>query len=138
MENNLLLLRKMISYFLMILAVHSCVVGFCLIFLPASMLPFFGFDAYPGNFFRAQGGVFHIIMSVIYAIAAINIEKYQILITITIVAKLIATFFLLTYYFAINNIWTILFSGIVDFLMGITLFLMVYKYSKKKLSIKMQ
>ncbi|MFH2144156.1 MAG: hypothetical protein ABIJ97_17145 [Bacteroidota bacterium] len=119
-----------IVFALWLIAIHSFVVGIFLIFLPSSQVHIFGFEEHYGNFFRAQGGVFHLVMSVVYLMAAIDIYKSHNLITVSIIAKMIATLFLLIYYFAVNNIWTVLFSGIADFLMGFILIILYLNFKK--------
>jgi len=93
-------------------------------------MPHFGFENIAGKFFPTQGGVFHLVMSIAYVWAAMDVEKYQILILFSIAAKFIATVFLLSYFFFMENIWMILLSGIGDFLMGI-LILFLYVKAKK-------
>jgi hypothetical protein len=122
-----------LKYALWLIAIHSFVVGICLIFLPSSLLPVFGFEVHPGNFFRAQGGIFHIVLSVVYIMAAVDIYESYKLVIVSVTAKMIATVFLLTYYFAVNDIWTVLFSGIVDFIMGLIL-IFLYKGFRKFIS----
>jgi len=114
--------QKLLIITLWLIAIHSFVVGFFLIFLPAYFLPVFGFEPVQNNFFRAQGGIFHFVFTIVYIIAATNLQNSRQLIIISVIAKMIATVFLLTYYFFINNIWTVLFSGIVDFILGAFLF----------------
>ena len=102
-----------------LIALHSFCAGLFLIFLPESYMLLFGFAENTQLFFRMQGGVFHIIMAIIYSIAAINVNKYKVLITVAIVAKLIATIFLFSYFILKDRILLVLLSGIIDFLMAI-------------------
>ncbi len=84
-----------------------------------------------GDFFKAQAGVFHVVMSIVYFIAARDIDKYRILIYLTLTAKFIATVFLLGYYLIFEQIWMVLVSGIGDFLMGLCVLLLWRVYQKK-------
>ncbi len=125
-------IKRNLAVFLWLVTIHTIIVGICLIFIPESLMPVFGFEIFSGNFFRAQGGVFHVAMSVVYIIIARNFEKSKELIFIIIIVKMIAAIFLITYYLLINSIYTILFSGIGDFLMGIITLMLYLNYQKSK------
>jgi signal transduction histidine kinase len=62
--------RKQLFVLLWLVAIHSIGVAFGLIFLPPEYLHYFGFADYSGRFFMMQSGVFHIVMSVAYLMAA--------------------------------------------------------------------
>jgi hypothetical protein len=123
--------RTLLTVLLYLIALHSFCVGLALILMPLSALENFGYEGYAGNFFKAQGGIFHIVMSIIYLVAAWDVDKNRILIYLTLTAKFIATIFLLGYYFIFEQIWMVLISGIGDFLMGICLLLLWNAYKKK-------
>ena len=130
-ENNTI--KKIFKLFLLLVAIHSFFVGLGLIFLPKDLMLLFGFQEITNNFFPVQGGVFHIIMAVIY-IYAIKIEKLQFfLIPLIIGVKLFAAFFLFVYYFAFEHIITVLLSGIGDGMMGIILYYFYIKLKKNNL-----
>jgi Na+-driven multidrug efflux pump len=118
---------KALSVFLWLVALHSLLVGIGLIFLPSSFFEFLGFQKTFDRFFSTQGGVFHIAMSVGYAMAAKDLSKYKQLIVFTIIIKFIATVFLLSYFFVVSQQWLIITSGISDFVMG---YVVVYLYKK--------
>jgi len=109
---------KILSVFLWLVAVHSFLVGIGLIVLPSSAFEFLGFNPTFERFFSTQGGVFHIAMSVGYAMAGYDKIKYKQLIVFSIIVKIIATVFLISYFLIISSQWLILMSGISDFLMG--------------------
>lgn len=117
---------QVLSIILWLVMFHSFAVGIALIFMPASWLPFFGFEKFAPNFFQAQGGIFHIVMCVAYTMAAIDYKKYYSQVIFSISAKLIAFVFLLLYYLAINPVITILLSGIADGLIGVII-IIAYK-----------
>ncbi|MFC2100594.1 hypothetical protein ACFLRZ_02070 [Bacteroidota bacterium] len=121
---------KALSVILWLVAMHSFIVGLGLIFMPPDILEVFGFTV-AEKFFSAQGGVFHIVVCMVYIGGAQNIVKNKLLIQISIAAKFVATFFLLFYYFVINNIWVVLFSGLGDFLMGIIILLILRKCNQE-------
>ena len=123
--------RTLLSILLYLIALHSFCVGLALIILPLSVLEHFGYVGYAGGFFKAQGGIFHIVMSIVYFIAARDIDKYRILIYLTLTAKFIATVFLLGYYLIFEQIWMVLVSGIGDFFMGLCVLLLWKVYQKK-------
>ncbi|MCD4679650.1 MAG: hypothetical protein K8S00_04615 [Bacteroidales bacterium] len=120
--------EKILQIVLWLIGAHSFLVGLSLIILPSSIMVFFGFEANYHNFFRVQGGVFHIVLSIIYAVAAINIRKHQTLIKLSIITKFIATVFLISYYLFFIQILTILLSGIGDFLMGVVILLLFLRF----------
>jgi hypothetical protein len=124
--------RNLLTVLLYLISLHSFCVGLALIILPLSTLENFGYEGYVGNFFKAQGGIFHIVMSIIYIVVARDIDKNRILIYITLTAKFIATIFLLGYYFIFEQIWMVLVSGIGDFLMGVCVLFLWLAYLKKK------
>lgn len=123
--NNQSLLRIL----LWLIAIHSCVAGILLILLGPEQLSIFGFDIHE-KFFSTQGGVFHIVMSIAYFMGAETIGKSNQIISFAIVAKFIATLFLLSYFLFKNHIWMVLISGIGDFLMGIVLLVVFLHYKK--------
>lgn len=110
---------KHLKIFLYLVALHSFFVGLGLIFIPSHFFVEFGYHEISENFFRAQGGVFHLVMVVAYSLAAINPSINKPLVKFSIIAKLIATFFLVYYYLFIDNIIVVLLSGLGDFAMGV-------------------
>jgi hypothetical protein len=112
---------KFIRVFLILVSVHSIAVGINLISFPPSWMASFGFLPITENFFKVQGGVFHIVMAVAYTLAAWRPVEYSILIIFSIIAKFIATIFLVSYFLLVQGTVTVLLSGIVDLIMGTTL-----------------
>jgi hypothetical protein len=124
--------NKYLSYFLFLIGIHSFAVGVVLLFISPSVLNFFGLIDYKESFFQAQGGVFHIAMSIAYTMAGLNIEKSKRLIQFIIAVKFLAFVFLILYYLFVFQAWLILLSGIGDGLMGLIVFIL-YQRSKLKL-----
>ncbi len=114
---NILLLR----WFLFLVALHSFIVGINLILFPTEWMTEFGFAQISEQFFKIQGGVFHIVMAVAYTLAGWRPKEYKVLIIFSITAKFMATVFLFSYFFFVNSLITVLLSGIVDFFMGLIL-----------------
>jgi hypothetical protein len=127
---NKIIIGKILTWGLYLIAIHSFFVGIGLMFLPAQFMTFFGFDLVYTNFFRAQGGIFHVVMVIAYIMAAHTYEKTNLLIIFSVSAKFIATVFLLSYFIFIKQIWTVALSGIADCIMGIAV-LIVYRMYKK-------
>lgn len=123
--------KKYLSYFLFLISVHSFAVGVGLLFISPSILEFFGLVDYKESFFQAQGGIFHIAMSVAYAMAGLNIEKSIRLIQFIILLKVIAFVFLVFYFVFVLPAWLILLSGIGDGIMG-GILLILYRLSDLK------
>ena len=124
--------KKWLSIILYLVSIHSFFVGIGLIFMPGSLMKFFGFEIPVEKFFPVQGGIFHIVMCVIYALAASNIKRNSELIFVTIIAKFMATFFLLIYYIFVDNVWMVLSSAIADCLMGIAILILFVGYRRSK------
>lgn len=122
--------RNAFRIILWLIAVHSFLVGMGMILIPSSFIEYLGFAANNDCFFRYQGGVFHIVMSIAYAGAAINIGRDNSLVFLTIAAKFMATVFLFSYYFFAAQIVIIFLSGIGDFLMGIIVSVLFVRYKK--------
>ncbi len=138
MVNRFLSDIKFFKLFLYALTLHSFLVGICLILLPSHLIQLFGFNPQQEYFFRAQGGVFHIIMSLLYITAAKNPLKLTELVKLIIAIKLLAMVFLAAYFIFINHIITVLLSGIADGIMGIgvLLFFIVQTSDRKIFSFR--
>ncbi len=115
-----------LKIFLWLVALHSFLVGIALITSPSQLFIYFGFAEVTEKFFPVQAGVFHIILSIAYAMAAIDVYHQGRMVMLTISAKLIATIFLVSYYFLIMEIWMVMVSAIGDAFMGLTVW---YLYS---------
>jgi Na+-driven multidrug efflux pump len=127
--------EKVISVFLWLVALHSFIVGIGLIFLPSSVFEFLGFNPSFDRFFSTQGGVFHIIMSICYAMGASDIKKYLALIVFSFIVKFIAAIFLLLYFIIISSQLLIILSCLSDLVMGIIIYLLYSKLDKKYYSL---
>jgi hypothetical protein len=123
--------KKYLSYFLFLIGIHSFAVGVGLLFIPPSILDFFGLIDYKESFFQAQGGVFHIAMSVAYIMAGRDVSKSIKLIQFIIIVKFLAFLFLMIYYFFVTSAWLILISGLGDGLMGLIVFLLFQRSGLK-------
>jgi hypothetical protein len=125
--------RKTLSVFLWLISLHSFFVGTGLLVLPGSLIHELGFNFYPDNFFRYQGGVFHLVMSFAYAMGAFNSEKYFGLIILTLFAKLGASIFLFVYFFIIDRVFVVFLSGAGDFIMGTAVLYLIYHVKNQKI-----
>ncbi len=122
--------KKNLTVFLWLVALHSFLVGIGIIILPESMYKLLGLEVFPGDFFRYQGGVFHIVMSIAYTGAVFNAQVNKGLVILCVIAKFMAVVFLFSYYFLIANVGIIIFSGIGDLLMGIIVLGLLKKFEK--------
>jgi len=111
--------RQRLSLILWLVAAHSFCVGLGLIFLPDALLSFFGFTPGGERFFRAQAGVFHFVMVVVYVMAALRCASSPDSTYLAIAAKFIAMVFLISYYLLAVPIWLVLLSGLVDGAFGV-------------------
>jgi hypothetical protein len=122
---------KFLRIFLYLVAVHSFIVGVNLIFFPPEWMIKFGFNPITENFFKVQGGVFHLVMVVAYIMAGLNPVECKKLILFAIITKFIATVFLFTYFLLYTEMITVFLSGVSDFIMGI---IILYLYKKADLT----
>jgi hypothetical protein len=124
---------NVLQCFLWLIAIHSIGFGIALVILPIPVIEFFGFHL-AEKFFAVQGGIFHIVVSLAYIMAALDLENSKKLIILSCTAKFMATLFLLSYYFFVNHIFMVIFSGIADFLMGLAILLTYLLYQKTKVT----
>lgn len=122
--------EKYLSLFLLFVAIHSILVGIALIVVTNEVRILFGFLPSPEQFFQTQGGVFHIVMAIAYAMAAYDQKKYATLIQFIIIVKFFASAFLFSYFIIESSNLLILLSGIGDLLMAVII-LILYKKSAK-------
>ena len=123
---------RLLKLIMFMIALHSFCVGLALIFFPPELMQHFGFNQFHERFFTAQGGVLHLVMSVSYVMAALKLEETTVLIFFSVIAKFMATVFLFTYYFMIQGVWSVLFSGVGDGMMGCVILWAYLKYSKDR------
>jgi hypothetical protein len=109
---------KRLSLLFWLIALHSFLVGWLLILHPAGLIEMLGFNPIDNHFFPVQGGVFHILMSILYLAVARRWECYRWLINFSILVKSGALVFLLSYFFFMEPILMVLISGIVDGIMA--------------------
>lgn len=125
---------KLLSTVLGLVAIHSLVMGLTLIAQPAVLMEFAGFSPDCEHFFPAQGGVFHLLMFVVYLMGATHIEKYHYFIVFSIFVKAVATFFLTIFSFTVEFKWIVFSSGIADCVMGLMIFWAFQYYLRSKKS----
>ena len=125
--------QRRLSILLWLVALHSLAVGIGLIAAPDSLLSFFGFPFGGERFFRAQAGVFHFVMVVVYLMAASRFVVSSDSTYLAITAKMMAMVFLVFYYLLVSQVWMILISGIGDGAMGL-LILWGYRSFRRSLS----
>ncbi|MBE0551769.1 MAG: hypothetical protein IH619_05260 [Ignavibacterium sp.] len=123
---------KILSVFLWFVSLHSFLVGIGLIVLPTTVFEFLGYQSTFDRFFSTQGGVFHIVMAVGYAMAGYDKKRFECLIIFSIIVKFIATIFLVIYFIIISSQLLIIFSGISDFIMGLVLLFLYIKLRQEQ------
>jgi hypothetical protein len=121
--------RRILQWVLWLVAIHSICFGIALIVMPIEIIEFFGFRLYE-KFFAVQGGVFHLVISAVYIMAALKPEDSARFIFVSCFTKFSATIFLFSYYFFENQIFVVLLSGVGDFLMGAAILLSYRLYLK--------
>lgn len=119
-----------LSIVLWLMAVHSFLVGAGLIIQVPKVMELFGFQPCNEHFFPAQGGVFHVVMAVGYALAAYDSVRYRCLVLFSIFVKVAASLFLISYFVFVDGILMILISGIGDGVLCLMLYLSFISYDK--------
>jgi hypothetical protein len=102
-------------------ALHSLATGIGLLLQPTALLTWGGWGRIAEPFFAAQGGVFHVLMSVLYVFAAWRGREQRALLVYIVFVKITAALFLLLYYFLVTPIWLVLVSGVIDGAIGVAL-----------------
>ena len=126
--------RKIHQWILWLVALHSIGFGLSLILLPIPVIEFFGFRL-EDKFFAVQGGVFHIVVSVAYIMAALDPGDSRKLIVLSCSAKFMATIFLISYYAFVSRIFMVIFSGVADFAMGAAILFSYMMFVKQRVPV---
>jgi len=121
--------KKLLVITLWLVTLHSLFVGIAMILFPTDWISYFDIKPSDHRFFITQGGVFHIVMSVAYGMAAYDVNGNSALIKFSITAKFFATIFLLSYFIFINQFAIIFLSAIGDFGMGLVLLVLYRRYT---------
>jgi len=96
----------------LLVALHSCLVGFLLFFIPEWTLNFAGWEKMENVFFFKQSGAFHFVVALGYYVEYWRYKSINLL----VIAKTTAVVFLLV----LNpwgEAWSVPFSGITDGMM---------------------
>lgn len=104
---------------IILIALHSLAFGLVLLWAPSWAFQFGGWEDVEPLFFPRQGGVFHIVVAIGYLIEHFRYRGVLLLLT----AKAVATVFLFGITVLGDSVWVIPFSGAVDALMGIVVYL---------------
>ena len=124
--------KLFLKILLWLIAIHSCIVGIILISSGTEGIKVFGFE--DGNpFFQVQGGFFYLVMCVAYLMASYDVVTNRRMLIFIIIAKCMATVFLLGYYSFVSELNILLLSGIVDGLMAVAVLLLYLKLPWNKL-----
>ena len=110
-------LRLVVLFWAM--ALHSFVIGLILIFHPADMIGYFGYKSIHEQFFPVQGGVFHILMAVLYFLTAAQWMHLKCLVYFSLIVKSTAVVFLLSYYAFVDHITILIVLGFCDGTMAV-------------------
>jgi hypothetical protein len=113
-----------------LIALHSFIVGITLIFHPSEIKNTFSYKSMSENFFPIQGGVFFVLMAVLYALVALQWYQLRYLIYFSLTVKCMASIFLFSYYLFVEPIILVLICGFVDFSMAILIVLVLVKTVK--------
>lgn len=105
------------------IAAHSLLTGVGLLLQPGWLIAFGGWRPLSDPFFPAQGGIFHVLMAVLYGLAARRAETRSFLLPFIVFVKAAAAVFLVSYYLAVEQVWLVLLSGLLDGAMAVLVFL---------------
>jgi hypothetical protein len=122
--------HRLLPIVLYLIALHSLLTGVGLILQPDFLLQWGGWGDVAQTFFPAQGGVFHILMGLLYALAARRERDRIVLLPYIIIVKFSAAAFLLLYFAFVEAIWLVLASGAGDAAMAVLLLLLKTPGSK--------
>jgi len=118
--------RLLLQWILWLIAIHSICFGLALIIFPSAWIEYFGFRL-EEKFFADQGGVFHLIISFAYIMAALAPETSKKFIVLSCVTKFTAAVFLFSYFLFDRTIIMVFVSGIGDLMMGLAI-LLAYRF----------
>lgn len=108
-------------WLVILVAVHSLGVGSLLLFAPRWALDFAGWSTAPeALFFPRQVGVFHFVVAFGYLHEYVRYRG----VTLLVVTKAMAFLFLVVMKLTGELAWAVLFSGVVDALMGLAVALL--------------
>lgn len=119
--------KRIIPLLFGLIAFHSFLVGFFLIFHPFETINAFSYEATNEHFFAVQGGVFHVLMAMLYVLVALQRHHLRCLIYFSLFVKCSAAIFLFSYYLFVKRIFLVLVCGLGDFAMAILIFLVILK-----------
>ena len=114
------LTARLLRPLIVLIALHSFLVGLMLVFAPKWASDFAGWTEIGPDFFLRQGGVFHIILAVTYLWEYSRTRGVFVL----VLAKMTAMVFLLLASLSGEVPWAIPFSGVTDGAMGIFVLLL--------------
>ena len=117
---------------LWLVALHSAGVGMGLILHPDWLMRSTGYLPLNEPFFIVQGGVFHMLMAIAYAMAAWDLHLHRSLTLFSIIVKSAAALFLVLYWLLAARIGVVLFSGIVDGLMALVIAIAYVSWKRER------
>ncbi len=103
------------KWLIILIALHSIGIGIGLLWAPDWAFRLGGWDIVTPKFFARQAGIFHLVVACCYLIEYFRYRG----IIILLMAKSVATVFLLGSYFLYESSWIVVFSAVADFLMGL-------------------
>jgi hypothetical protein len=122
--------------FLWLVAAHSFVVGILLVAQPPVLMALMGFGVIKQPFFPCQGGVFHVIMAIVYVYGALDVRKNRNMIIYAIIVKMAAAGFLFSYFYFMERLMVVFLSGVVDLGMGVIIWGLLVRITNDELRVK--
>ena len=112
-------LERIEPVLIVLIVLHSCVIGALLLFATRFSLRFAGWDEIPPLFFPRQAGVFHFVVAAGYLAEYLRCRG----VTLLLIAKCTAFCFLLAMTLLGPVPWAVSFSGALDGVMAATVYL---------------
>ncbi|MBI9073211.1 MAG: hypothetical protein JEY94_16530 [Melioribacteraceae bacterium] len=128
--------ESLLKYFLFLIAFQSLAIGLFLMFFPPELMRLLGFPIIFENFFKVQGGVFHLIMVAAYVMASADPCKNSIMVVFSIITKVTSVIFLVIYFFFVSQYWIFIVALFGEIAISSMLIFLFFKFKKELKSSK--
>lgn len=122
---------SLLKYFLFLFSFQSMAVGLFLMFFPPDLMRLVGFPLIYENFFKVQSGLFHLILVIIFLLAAVDPIKNKIFVLLSIIVKFTTLSFLLSYYIFVSDYWILIIGSLNELVISGLLMFFYLKVGKQ-------
>jgi hypothetical protein len=102
----------------LLVSMHSLVLGMIMLLFPRSFPHIFGFPASSGIFWQSQSGIFLMVLGIVYFMAYREAERSRTLVKLLVLSKGLAVLFLLTHWLFLAAPDSIALAAVGDGVMG--------------------